>query len=522
MTLSSQQHADLADDSYSNRQVGVRKPSEREKETINGTEYRILEHYRDPQNGYAGTIYQRVDTGDIEVAHRGTEVKSIPGVVLDLAYTDGSMVLRKVNPQAQDAIDLTQRALEFAERDGRRTGHTPEVTVTGHSLGGTLAQITAHHFDLRGETFNPYGAASLGMQIPEGGDKVLNHVMAADMVSSAAPHYGQVKVYAEQKEVEMLSRFGYDNDRQGLADLRAKGAAPFATIGSHFMSHFAHGEGGKDRSILSDPSAQTRVEKYDAMIDKFRDDVRSQRGAFTALGQASSYLLGKHESAERDPLAAGEPALRAGHVKEHVVVPPLPEYLREGAEPVRGTRAIPSGEHAPRMERSDVERVVVPPLPEYLREPSASNSTVDSSRQATVSQLNDSAHPDNAMFRQILSGVHDEDRKRGREPDTLSEQVAAGLTVDAKARGLNSVGFMQFSADGSKAYMTDTRDPSSEFARTAAGDVGQAAQQSIASSSNKAAEINQSLALTTQHTLLAQQQTPQPNPDDPGRGPRTM
>ena len=35
------------------------------------------------------------------------------------------------------------------------------VTVTGHSLGGTLTEITAHHFDLRGETFDSFGAASL-------------------------------------------------------------------------------------------------------------------------------------------------------------------------------------------------------------------------------------------------------------------------------------------------------------------------------------------------------------------------
>jgi hypothetical protein len=516
MSMNTQQYANLASDAYNQRKA-------KEVVTLEGVKYEVIEHFENPRNSYQGTIYRRIDTEEIVVAHRGTEMKNIPGVVLDLAYTDGSMVLSKVNPQAEDAIQLTRRALEFSEREGRLTGHMPEVSVTGHSLGGTLAQITAHHFDLRGEAFNPYGAASLGMRIPEGGNKMLNHVMAADLVSSAAPHYGQVKIYAEQKEMDMLGRFGYDNDRQGLGDLRAKGAAPFATIGSHFMSHFMHGEGSKNQSILADPSAQARVEKYDAMIDKFRDDVRWQRGAFTALGQASSYLLGNREPAEREPLAAGEPALRAGHVKEHVVVPPLPAYFREGfPEPARDSRAMPSTESAPKTDRLETERLVIPPLPEYMREPSASRSTVDTSRQTAALQLNDSLHPDNAMFRQILSGVHDEDRKRGREPDPLSEQVAAGLTVDAKARGLNSVGFFQFSADGSKAYMTDTRDPSSEFARTAAGDVGRAAQQSIASSSDKAADINQSLALTTQQTLLAQQLTPQPNPDDPGRGPRTM
>ncbi|MGN6151190.1 MAG: hypothetical protein ACTHOH_04160 [Lysobacteraceae bacterium] len=129
MTLNHQQYADLSDNAYVNRRSGVRSPEHREFETLHGVRYEILEHYRNSANGYAGTVYQRVDTGDIVVAHRGTEVKNIPGVVMDLAYTDGSMVLGRVNPQAQDAIRLTQHALQFAEEKGLRNGgHTPEVT----------------------------------------------------------------------------------------------------------------------------------------------------------------------------------------------------------------------------------------------------------------------------------------------------------------------------------------------------------------------------------------------------------
>ena len=216
-------------------------------------------------------------TGEIEVAHRGTEVKNIPGLVMDLAYTDGSMVLRKVNPQADDAIALTQRALQYAEEKGLQNGgHTPQVTVTGHSLGGAHAQITAHHFDLRGETFNAYGAASLGLRIPEGGDKVLNHAMATDLVSAAAPHYGQVRMYATQQQINLLDNaiVGYDNDRQDLGDIRMRGAAPLLTVGSHFMSHFVHGDSPRERSILADPDARARTHQYDPMIDKFREDLR--------------------------------------------------------------------------------------------------------------------------------------------------------------------------------------------------------------------------------------------------------
>lgn len=119
MSFSSQQHADLAlaDDAYKNYAPGLWKSGQKDEVMINGVAYNILEHYRNPRTGYAGTVYQRMDTGQIEVAHRGTEVKNIPGLVMDLAYTDGSMVLRKLSPQANDAIALTQRAMETAERE---------------------------------------------------------------------------------------------------------------------------------------------------------------------------------------------------------------------------------------------------------------------------------------------------------------------------------------------------------------------------------------------------------------------
>ncbi|KAF1718813.1 hypothetical protein [Pseudoxanthomonas wuyuanensis] len=166
-----------------------------------------------------------MDTGEIIVAHRGTEPDQGLGQILrDGALTDGAMVAARFNPQTADAIALTKRALDYAEQQGRKPGgQVPEVTVTGHSLGGTHAQITAHQFGLRGETFNAYGAASLGYRIPSGGDHVINHVKAGDFVSAASPHFGQVRVYASADEIATLHAAGYANDRNPL-DPRAPAA----------------------------------------------------------------------------------------------------------------------------------------------------------------------------------------------------------------------------------------------------------------------------------------------------------
>ncbi len=68
------------------------------------------------------------------------------------------------------------------------------VTVTGHSLGGALAQIEAAEFGLAGSTYNAYGAVSLRHHVPEGGTAVTNYVLAGDPVSAASRHYGTVDV----------------------------------------------------------------------------------------------------------------------------------------------------------------------------------------------------------------------------------------------------------------------------------------------------------------------------------------
>ncbi len=73
--------------------------------------------------------------------------------------------------------------------------------------------MSAHHYDLKGETFNAYGAASLNYRIPEGGNSLINHVMASDPVSAASPHFGQVRMYAKPDEIATLSGAGYSNSK---------------------------------------------------------------------------------------------------------------------------------------------------------------------------------------------------------------------------------------------------------------------------------------------------------------------
>lgn len=317
MKLTSQTYAGLASDAYLDRLPGVRLPGQGERVTIGGVDYKILEHVDSKKTGYQGTIYKRVDSGDIVVAHRGTEQLWKDGVV-----TDGSMVLSRVNPQADEAIELTRRAVALARREGMKLGSAgPEVIVTGHSLGGTLAQVTAHHFDLRGETFNAYGAASLDRRIPEGGDKVVNHVMATDTVSAASPHYGSVKVYATEREVSTLRAAGYHNNR--LLDVVTPDnpiLASGSSLGSHSMHHFlpVDGTGARDRSVLDDSRASSLAEKNHRAIGGYRNDVENLRRGITVISRGPFGTLRDGFDAARGPIQPGGPAARderLGHLQ---------------------------------------------------------------------------------------------------------------------------------------------------------------------------------------------------------------
>ena len=216
MNIPSQHYANLSEDSYRlDHKVGYHPPGDRDKVEMDGVVYEVVEFVDNKKTGYQGVIYQRADTGEIVVAHRGTEFDREP--LKDGFRADGGMVANDVNAQAMDAIELTRRAKEYAfDYALQNSVRLPEVTVTGHSLGGCLAQITAHHFDLKGETFNAYGAAGLkGINPNEpNAANVTNHVMAGDLVSAASPHYGKVVMYATPGEIDRLSRAGYGEAAQ--------------------------------------------------------------------------------------------------------------------------------------------------------------------------------------------------------------------------------------------------------------------------------------------------------------------
>lgn len=134
--------------------------------------------------------------------------------------------------------------------------------------------------------------------------------------------------------------------------------------------------------------------------------------------------------------------------------------------------------------------------------------------------LDSPTHPNHGMFAAALRAVNDRDAEMGRQPDEVSRQLAGGLVEKARERGLETIGAARFTPDGTKVGMTDTADLSSPWAKTAVGEVGQLAGQTLAKSSENVAAINQQQSLEQSLKQPTQTQTMQ-GPEDPTpKGPR--
>jgi len=251
-------HARQADDVY--RLDGFKPPRPYEVRTV----------YESP-SGYRGVVYRNMESGDYVVAHTGTEFDT--DKVRDGLITDAQMPLLKVNQQLDDARDLVELAIEMAKRDGT------SATVTGHSLGGFLTQVTAYEYSLRGETFNAYGAAGL-YGVPEGGSQVINHVRATDMVGAANRHFGEVRVYATQQDVDVLLKQGPAPSQQSrwelIGDLRTLG--PDATHGAvqfHGGHRTAEQLAAYGPNSLINHQSQALYQQHKPEFDAYRESIRS-------------------------------------------------------------------------------------------------------------------------------------------------------------------------------------------------------------------------------------------------------
>lgn len=359
----------------------------------------------DMPSGYQGTIYKNLQTGDYVVAHRGTEFDRQP---LKDGAIDLQMVSTRFNGQLKDALELTRQAKELADRDGRN------VSVTGHSLGGALAQVTAHHYNLPGEAFNPYGANSLGYRIPEGQPRnaapFTNHVMAGDFVSAGGKHYGSVEVYALPGELKTLRNVEIASRMLGgVAGEAIKPLAAAALGDSHRMKHFVdHVENGVQvKSVLDNPSARITDPDDQRRVDAYRISIHQVRATATVIARGSPGLAMDTMDALRGPDESGAYAQRQAAAR-HAPPPFNPTEHRNA----------PGYEGGPMRENPDFR--TQSPLGQRLNE----MLNADPDRFKVLNQQMSTLNAGQALDQQVQSQVNAEDRARAHSQEQAAQQAA--------------------------------------------------------------------------------------------------
>lgn len=476
MTISTTDNALLARDSYKDHSLN-------EVIELGGVKYKIFDHANNSHTGYQATAYQRVDTGEVVIAHRGTEFDREP--VHD-GGVDAGMVLTGLNAQSPDAIVFTQRVIDEAKKQAAQAGYPYAVTVTGHSLGGTLAEITAAKFDLKGETFNAYGAAGLLYGVPEGGHQVIDHVRAGDLVSAASPHFGEVHIYAATQDIETLTKAGYRDDSGVLNPRNPIKATDFS---AHGIDNFVPDNKLLGQSIIG-PEGEALYREHQGMIDRYRDDVRDIRAVLSAGWEVPRAVVHGAEAIGHNVVEKVSEGIHAvEHAVEHVAHE-VSEKLEAAGE------AIQSAGHALGERASRAFDTLTHP-----------GSWFDSKSTTEPAHLDQSTHPDHALFQQARSAVHALDASRQRTPDQQSDNLAGSLTVAARRDGLERIDHAVLSDDASRAYAVqgELRSPFKRFAEVQTQEaVNTSIERSGAAWEQIAAQQRQA------HAQVSQQQEKQP------------
>lgn len=234
MPLSPEQYAFLSSKIYEPLTV---------KEHLYSDTNEYVVHYISPDtgSGYRGAVVEDMETGQLIVTNRGTDLLDIHDVQTDLGM--GAMGAPAQWPEAAATL---RWALNYAHDNSRPLS---TISVTGHSLGGSLAQLQAAAVDVHAETFNAYGAASmaqrLGLDVEAAQERVVNHRMYHDPVSAIAAPIGRTVEYMDHADYQRhqhripspWGELGAVATAHGIANFWDKAHNQPATVFAHNYMH---------------------------------------------------------------------------------------------------------------------------------------------------------------------------------------------------------------------------------------------------------------------------------------------
>ena len=160
-------------------------------------------------NGFQGCVYEMGDT--VIVAYRGSDQGSLRDCQFDWK-SNSQMMNGEIPEQYEDAMELYNRVSQDYEGTGKK------IVVTGHSLGGSLAELVSATSALgdnapQAITFNSYGtmpivynANSIFTTTP---NNVNYYIETDEHVGAARPHNGmEISMFSSDENPDP-GRIGY-------------------------------------------------------------------------------------------------------------------------------------------------------------------------------------------------------------------------------------------------------------------------------------------------------------------------